>query len=101
RRFRAMERLGKFRHLFRVWVVHVTQLAAGFDQAVALSVDVAVVQPDRRKREIAGPAHGVRFALRGVIHSIRFLHGAMIGNMYAPGKHAMRSSVWLRSLVVG
>ena len=77
---RATLACGKFREerldLFRIGIVDPFELGAGLDQAVALAVDVAVVEVRGGKDEFAGLHHRARLALRRVVHAVGFLaHG--------------------------
>ena len=72
--------LGVFCHesldLFRIGIVDPFEFGPGLDEAVALAVDVAVVEVCGREGEFAGLYHRARFALGGVGHAVRFLaHG--------------------------
>jgi len=52
------------------------EFGAGFEEAVALAVDVAVVEVRGGENEFARFHHGARLALRGVGHAVGFLgHG--------------------------
>src|ERR1051326_626457 len=41
-----------------------------------------MIEPDHGEGKIAGPANWFRFPLRGVIHSVGFLHGRKLSKNY-------------------
>ena len=51
-------------------IVNPLELGTGLDEAVALAVDVAVVEVGGGEDEFAGRDDGGRFALGGVVHAI-------------------------------
>jgi hypothetical protein len=54
----------------RIGIVDPFQLAAGFEEPVALSVNVAVVEVGGGKDKLAAFHHGIGFALGGVGHAV-------------------------------
>jgi hypothetical protein len=62
-----------------VRIVNPFERGAGFEEAVALAVDVPVVEVRGGKREFTGFDYGTGFALGGVGHAVGFLaHGGDI-----------------------
>ena len=61
---------------FGVRIVNPFERGAGFEEAVALAVDMPVVEVRGGKREFTGFDYRTGFALGGVGHAVRFLaHG--------------------------
>ena len=63
----------KGRDFFFIGVEDPLELGTGFQQAVALAVNVAMVEMDGGEYEFARLDHGTRSALRGVVHSVGLL----------------------------
>ena len=57
-----------------VGIVDPPQGSARLDEAIALSVNVTMVEVRRGKGKIAGAANWRRFAFRGIVHSIQVGH---------------------------
>ncbi|MEN9632925.1 MAG: hypothetical protein RL077_1329 [Verrucomicrobiota bacterium] len=58
---------------FRIGIVDPFEFGAGFEQSVALAVDVTVVKMGGREGKLTRFNHRAGFPLRGVIHAIGFL----------------------------
>jgi len=57
---------------FGIRIVNIAKLAARLDQALALSVDMAVIQMTGRENELTGFNDRNRFGMRGVGHKLIF-----------------------------
>jgi hypothetical protein len=76
--------------LGRIGVIDPFELAAGFDETVALAVDVTVFEVGGGENEFAGLDHGLRFAFGGVGHAVGCLAHGKIGGGRVSGDHAPR-----------
>ena len=67
---RLRKRFLEGRDFYWIGIEDPADLAAGFHEAVALSVDVAVVEGGGREHEFAGAADRSRFPFGGIVHSV-------------------------------
>ena len=58
----------------RLKIIHPPQGSARFDKAIALPVNVPMVEVRCRKGKFARPANRGRFAFRGILHSVQLRH---------------------------
>lgn len=72
--------LAEFFDSGRLGIIHPPQGSARLDEAIALPVNVPMVEVHRGKRKIARPANGRRFAFRGIVHSVQVGHEKVVGN---------------------
>jgi hypothetical protein len=66
--------LAEFFDSGRLGIIHPPQGSARLDEAIALPVNVPMVEVHRGKRKIAGPANRGGSAFRGIVHSIEVGH---------------------------